>query len=169
MHEAFYTIVETYCFKRAKKRLLRQSEGDVMCPFIVPFTADGKAMGDLQMPWHDQMSKEIFIGCAGAFMVEMLKDVEAYGVVSEAWAASVAKDEDWQNPTVMPRDHPERVNVLSLYAEDRTGDARSTAWRLDRNERGRYASFTKMGGSTMMDRLVSPTFGGLLVDPTKVN
>lgn len=90
-------------------------------------------------PWQDDIQKDYYV----AILREMLKklDVVSYSFMSEAWQAH----ETCNNPSrLMPRDRPDRVEVVIINAFDRKGGKMRT-YQTKRGPDGAVAELTLEG------------------------
>jgi hypothetical protein len=101
-------------------------------------------------PFGDERDKNAVAAMMKA-RVEELGDVFMYAFVAEAWQVKVPKGTP--QPAVLPRDHPERVEIVSIQVASRGEGVTGTALRIIRNPEGKVIDLQRdNGGDTWHSR-----------------
>ena len=168
----------TYMYNTCRYRLSRQGPDENMTPLAGMFDYDADCIAVIPLPWHNNIMKHHLVRAFGDFMREQagLKTGRTpvyYAIASEAFAAPAPADYKGESevPTeLMPRNHPERQEVLSVYIENKDGEVDGAMWTLTRNKRGQYTGFARQPRDPD-EKVESPTglFTGLLVQRGRMN
>jgi hypothetical protein len=97
------------------------------------FLLAGTELKLIPMPWENEREKQVYL----SFLRTVCQDsfITGYAIVSEAWTVTVAKDAS--KLTVMPSEHPDRVEVVNIVAQARGKPSVLMTARITRQEGGR--------------------------------
>ena len=178
MNEHHRDKILTYMYNTCRYKLSRQGPDENMCPQAGVFDYDADCIAVIPLPWNSDQMKHYMVRAFGEFMREQagLKTGRTpvyYAIATEGWSAPAPTGYQGEGevPTEhMPRNHPERNEVLMVYLENKDGEVDGAIWKLSRDKKGRFNGFAREPREPN-EKVESPTgvFTGLLVSRGRMN